>query len=120
MSVVRNGLDGLLALVGVAAWSFAAFALGSRFFSPTAGALLGVGLLVSSAALVLSTFIKDQRLSLLADGVCPRCASKVSFEHRHRRWEPSQGRWQPPTTAWECSRCAYALNEAWPCPACPE
>ncbi len=120
MTVVRYGIDFLLAAIAALAWSFAGFALGSRFVSHTAGDLIGIGLLFSTSAMLLTTYLRDQRLASLADGRCPRCRSRVGVEHRHRRWEPDRGEWVAPATSWECTGCLYSHAESWPCPGCPE
>jgi hypothetical protein len=119
LTSVRQGLDLLIALFGAAAWSFAAFAFGSRFVSPTAGGLLAAALFFSSLALVISSHIQEQRMNLLVAGTCPRCRSRISMEHRHRRWGPARAESQPALNAWECNACAYSHSEAWPCPQCP-
>ncbi|HLF79113.1 MAG TPA: hypothetical protein VJB57_16655 [Dehalococcoidia bacterium] len=119
MTAVRRGLDLLVDLVGVAAWGFAAFVIGSRFISPTAGGLLGLGLALSALAWALGTHLQESRMSRLSAGLCPRCRDKITTEHRHRRWEPSRSEWLQPVTSWECRACGYAHNESWACPTCP-
>ena len=120
MTALRGGFDLLLTLVGVVAWGFAAFVIGSRLFSPTAGSLLGVGLFFSALGLAVSMHVQDRRFKRLADGACPRCGRRVESEHRHRRFDASTGAWLAPSTAWECRACGYSHGESWPCPACPE
>jgi len=120
VTLVREGIDLLLAVFGGLAWAFAAFALGSRFISPAAGGLLGIGFLLSAAALILAMYLQDSQLRLLARGRCPTCRAAVAFEHRHRRWDPTRSRWLPPATTWDCDACAFSHGEAWACPACPE
>ena len=44
MTTLRGGFDLALALFGVAAWSLAAFFVGSRLLSPTVGGLLAASL----------------------------------------------------------------------------
>lgn len=120
MRLVQGGIDLTLALFGALSWSFAAFVFGSRYVSPAAGGLLGIGLLLSSGAMLLGAMLRDRRQRLLNEGTCPRCRSGVTFEHRHRRWEPGRSVWEAPSTAWECRACGFAASEEWACPACPE
>ena len=120
MTAVRDGLDLLLGAVAALAWSFAGFALGARYVSLTAGEILGIGLLSSAVVTGLTVHLRDRRLGLLTEGLCPRCRQRVVLEHRHRRWEPAPGEWRPPVVTWDCPSCAYSHAESWPCPACPE
>jgi hypothetical protein len=120
VTTLRGGFDLAIALFGVAAWSFAAFVFGSRWLSPTAGGLIGVGLFLSSLALVVGTFVQDARYDRLAAGVCPRCRGAIAADHRHRRWEATRQVWLAPATTWECGACGFSHGEAWECPACPE
>ena len=119
MTPVRRGFDLLLDLVGVAAWGFAAFVIGSRFISPAAGSLLAVGLGFAALAMALNTHLQEGRMHTLAAGLCPRCKGHVVPEHRHRRWEPARSEWLTPVTSWQCRACAYSHTEAWACPTCP-
>jgi hypothetical protein len=119
MTLLRGGFDLLIALIGVAAWSFAAFVFGSRFLSPTAGGLLAVALFISTLAMVVGGHLQDSRLQRLAAGVCPGCRQPLASEHRHRRWDADQAQWTTPATIWECSRCGFSHSESWACPACP-
>lgn len=112
-------IDAALALCAALAWAFAAFALGSRLFSETAGALAATGLLISGLAFVLSIHLSDRRLAVLVNGLCPRCGAAVDLEHSHSRWEPDQRRWLLPQTTWQCASCSYLHAEAWRCPNCP-
>ena len=120
MTTVRRGLDLLIDLVGVAAWGFAAYVIGSRVLSPAAGGVLGLALALSALAWALNTHLQDSRMSRLSAGLCPRCSAKVASEHRHRRWEPSQGEWLQPVTSWVCNSCGYGHSEPWACPGCPD
>jgi hypothetical protein len=119
MTAVRRGLDLLLDMVGVAAWGFAAFVIGSRLLSPTAGGLLGLSLALSALAWAVGTHLQEARMSRLVAGVCPACRGKIASEHRHRRWEPARGEWAQPLNSWQCSACGYNHSETWPCPTCP-
>jgi ribosomal protein S27AE len=115
----RSHLDIAIALFAALAWAFAVFALGTRFVSPVAGGLLGVALLVSGLGAVLSMYLRDARLEVLARGVCPRCGGSVEVDHSHRRWDAATKRWLHPSTTWDCPACAYSHGESWPCPSCP-
>ena len=120
MTAVGRGLDLAQALVGALAWGLAAYFLGSRLVSPTAGGLLAVGLGLSGLALVVGSYLQDIRLQRLSAGVCPRCRRAIASEHRHRRWQPERNEWSTPTLAWECANCDYKHDETWACPSCPE
>ncbi len=120
MTNVRRGLDLVIDLVGVLAWGFAAFVIGSHFVSRAAGGVFGVALALSALTWALSTHLQDSRMHALAAGRCPRCKQIISSEHRHRRWEPARGEWLQPTTSWDCKSCGYGHNEAWACPSCPD
>ena len=115
----RGGFDLALDLIGAAAWGLAAFALGARLVSAPVGALAGLGVLFTIAAMGLSTHLQEARMKALGAGACPRCKAAIASEHRHRRWDPARQTWLPPSTSWECADCGYGHNESWPCPACP-
>ena len=119
MTVARSLADAALAMVAALAWSFAAFAFGARWFSPLAGGLVGLGLLLSGGAMVLSMHLRDRRLLALARGACPRCGAAVAPEHRHRRWDAARASWSQPSTSWDCGACGFSHAESWPCPSCP-
>lgn len=119
MTFVVRGLDFVLALIGAAAWSLAAFFLASRLVSPAAGGLLAIGLFLSGLAYAIGGQLQDERSRSLAAGSCPRCKHNVTSEHRHRYWEPERGAWSAPTLAWECAWCGFSHGETWACASCP-
>jgi len=118
VTATRSAVDALLALVAVLAWAFAVFAFGARWFSPMAGGLLALAIVLSASATILSMHLRDRRLLALSKGACPRCGARLPSEHRHRRWEPGRAVWEPPSTAWDCGGCGFTHSESWACPAC--
>ena len=114
-----QGADLAVSLLGAVAWAFTAFVLASRLFSPAAGALVAVAVIVSLLSMLLKGHLQDQQLQCLLAGECPRCRRPVASEHRHRRWDASRQEWLAPATNWQCAACGYDHGEAWPCPACP-
>jgi hypothetical protein len=119
MTTTRSAVDAVLALIAALAWCFAVFAFGARWVSPMAAGLLALAVLLSASAMVLTMHLRDRRLLALSRGSCPLCAAHIAWEHRHRRWQPSRAVWEPPSTSWDCTRCGFAHQESWPCPACP-
>jgi hypothetical protein len=119
MTHVGRGLDLVLSLVGVAGWTFAVFAIGNDFVARPVAGFLSLGLGLSALALILSSYLQDNRTRRLAANLCPRCGGPIAVEHRHRRWDTSRSEWLAPLTAWECSACGYNHNESWACPTCP-
>jgi len=115
----RTGTDIAIGLFAAASWSFAAFVLGTRFFSPIAGGLLAFAVLSSGVTAELRAQLYERRITSLLGGVCPACGAAITAEHRHRRWEPEQNQWSAPDTAWECRACRFNHAEAWECPSCP-
>jgi hypothetical protein len=120
VTYARSALDSLLALVASLAWAFAVFAFGARWVSPLASGLLALGVLASASVTILTMHLRDRRLLALAKGECPRCGAGVTFEHRHRRWEPAGAVWTAASTNWDCASCSYSQAESWDCPACPQ
>ena len=116
---LQTSFDLFLVAFAALAWGFASFAFGSRWLSPTAGGLLGIGFVFAMLATLLTVLLNDQRSDALRNGACPRCDAPISSEHRHRRWDAAQGKWLPPSTAWDCLDCQFSHGETWACPACP-
>ncbi len=120
MTALRGGFDLLLTALGVVAWGFAAFVIGSRLFSEAFGSVLGVGLFFAALGLAVSMHVQDLRFKRLAAGVCPCCRAPVQTDHRHRRFDAATGDWLAPSTAWDCRACGYTHGESWACPGCAQ
>jgi hypothetical protein len=118
MGRLGSGIDALLGLVMTVGLTFAAFGLGTRFFSITVGGLLAAGVFLSLTAWLLAGELRERRYAALAAGRCPRCGESLRIEHRHRRYDGSQ--WLAPSTTWDCDACSYGHAESWPCPTCGE
>jgi hypothetical protein len=69
--------------------------------------------------MTLTSYLQEQRLKRLVEGLCPRCGAPVKVEHLHRRWQAPERQWLRPATSWQCGRCGFDHAEAWACPACP-
>jgi hypothetical protein len=115
-----SGLGLFLDLGGPAAWGLAAFFAASRLLSPTAGALLALGVFLSALAVMLGARLQESTARRLAQSVCPRCRGAIGLEHQHRRWDASRSAWLPPLTTWQCRACDFVQDESLACPACPE
>jgi hypothetical protein len=117
-AAAQGGIDIVVAVVAALAWGLAAYVIAGRFVSPLAGQLLGMTVILSSGAMLLTWHLRDTRLASLAAGACPRCHADISSEHRHRRWDPGREQWTSPDTTWECTHCTFVHQESWSCPAC--
>jgi hypothetical protein len=119
LAFVTRSLDLALWALGAVAWGLATYAISSRFISDSVAGLLGVAVGFSGMAWVLTSHLRDMRLSSLTAGSCPSCKSPIRMDHRHRSWDPSMKSWTSPSTSWECAHCGYSYAESWACPQCP-
>ena len=116
---LTRSLDLLLWSLGAAAGGLATFALSSRFLSDSVAGLLGLAVGVSGMGWVLTSHLRDMRLSSLTAGTCPSCKAPIRMDHRHRAWDPGMRSWTSPSTSWECAHCGFSYAESWACPQCP-
>lgn len=119
MTAVRSGLDFAIDLVTSGLWALAAFFMGARMVSPSAGLLLAVAVFVTAMTYILSTRSQERRARYIAAGACPRCRATLTSDHEHRRWETAQQQWLAPLTTWRCERCGFQQEAPVGCEACP-
>jgi hypothetical protein len=101
-------------------WAAAGFFIAARLFSPAAGAVLALGIFLSSLAFMLTSRLQESRAQALLSGACPRCARSLRQAHSHRRWDPEREHWLAPMTTWDCAGCGYGHEEPAPCATCPD
>jgi hypothetical protein len=119
MTALSRGFGFAIDVVTSGAWALAAFFIGARLFSFSAGLLLALGVFITSMTYVVVSRAQERRAEQLAAGRCPRCQNPVAMEHIHRRWDPGATSWLLPSTLWRCGDCGFQHVEALACESCP-
>jgi len=119
MTGVRDALDFSLDLVTSGLWALAAFFIGARLLSPSAGMLLAFAVFITALTFILTTRSQERRARNIAAGACPRCRATLSSHHEHRRWDPAGAEWLPPFMTWQCEVCGFQQEAPIACEACP-
>jgi hypothetical protein len=116
---VRRGLDLAVDFVTSSLWALAAFFVGARLLSDSAGLLLALAVFVTAMTFIVSNRSQEQRARHIAAGACPRCQTPLVSEHEHRRWDTAHAQWLAPLTTWHCDACGFQQEAPLGCESCP-
>lgn len=119
MIVVRRSLDFAIDFVTSSLWALAAFFVGARLLSSSAGLLLALAVFVTAMTFIVSNRNQERRARYIAAGACPRCESALASQHEHRRWDTAHQQWLAPLTTWRCEACGFQQEAPLACEACP-
>ena len=119
MTSVRRGLDFAVDLASAGLWSLAAFFVGTRLLSSSAGLVLALAVFVSAMTFVLGARSQEREARKIAAGACPRCGESLAMLHEHRRWDTAHQEWLAPLTTWQCGGCGFQQEADVSCDTCP-
>ena len=119
MTSVRRGFDFAVDVVTSSLWALAAFFIGSRLLSESAGLLLALAVFVTALTFIVGSRSQERRARHIAAGVCPRCRGVLVSQHEHRRWDTAHAEWLAPLTTWQCEACGFQQEAPLACETCP-